>query len=101
MAQTDFAQAIRLAVQGYEKNPQNLQNAFNLALYYLASGKEDEAESIYHRSLDDIASPHKVHIHNAIRDLNGFLNLSPNHPQAQTIRNKLEKYARDIKRGAE
>ena len=81
LAQQDFAEAIRLAQAKYQEQPENWQNAFNLAIYHLAAGHEREAEQLYQSGAAANLPEHRLRA--AINDLRDFLRLFPNHAQAQ------------------
>ena len=87
-ARADLLLAIKLAKQNYEKDPQNWNNAFNLALYYLAAQYNQPAERFYHHVLSQGASIERIHT--AIQDLNDFLTVFPNHLQATSLRQLLQ-----------
>jgi tetratricopeptide (TPR) repeat protein len=82
-ARNDFSQAISLARQRYEENSQNWRNTFNLALYSLAFGDIKTAEQLYQEAIGG-SHPRDI-IHEVVRDLDDFLNLFPNHSQAQAM----------------
>ena len=87
-ARADLALAIKLAKQDYEKDPQNWNNAFNLALYYLAAQYNQPAEQLYRYVLSQGVSLDRIHA--AIQDLNDFLTVFPNHMQATSMRQLLQ-----------
>ncbi|MEH1924174.1 tetratricopeptide repeat protein [Nostoc sp.] len=87
-ARSDLAFAIKLAKQNYEKDPQNWNNAFNLALYYLAAQYNQPAEQLYRYVLSQGASLECTHA--AIQNLNDFLTVFPNHVQATFLRQLLQ-----------
>ncbi|MCC5662451.1 tetratricopeptide repeat protein [Nostoc sp. CHAB 5784] len=93
-AQADLALAIKLAKQHYEKDPKNWNNAFNLALYYLAAQYTQPAEQLYRYVLSQGASLERIHA--AIQDLNDFLTVFPNHVQATSMRQLLQSSLTDV-----
>ena len=87
-AQTDFANAIKLAKPKYEENPQDWQNTLNLALYYLAFDDISTAKQLYEFVIyQDVL---QGYIDMAIRDLDDFLTVFPNHKEAQGMRMLLD-----------
>jgi tetratricopeptide (TPR) repeat protein len=82
-AQADFALAIQLAKQHFEQHAQDWRNTFNLALYFLAVQYIPIAKQLYQYALSKGAS--LEHIHEAIRDLDDFLTVFPEHVQAKDI----------------
>ncbi|MDZ8067888.1 MAG: tetratricopeptide repeat protein [Nostoc sp. DedQUE08] len=87
-ARTDLVLAIKLAKQSYEKDTKDWRNAFNLALYYLAANYTQPAERLYRYALSKDASSESIR--GAIQDLNNFLTVFPNHPQATSMRQLLQ-----------
>ncbi|MBD2437195.1 tetratricopeptide repeat protein [Nostoc sp. FACHB-110] len=87
-AQADLALAIKLAQQRYEKDAQNWQNIFNLAIYCLAAENIKPAEDLYNYALSQAASLQSQR--NAIQDLKDFLTIFPNHEPAQSMRQLLQ-----------
>ena len=85
-AQADFATAIQLASENYEKNPKNWANNLNLALYLMANGNTERAKSLYLEALKE-APNYEIEI--AIRDLNNFLKMFPDSHEAESMRNLL------------
>ena len=83
-AQTDFANAIKLAKPKYEENPQDWQNTLNLALYYLAFDDISIAKQLYEFVISQDVL--QGYIDMAIRDLDDFLTVFPNHKEAQAMR---------------
>jgi len=89
-AQTDFSLAIQQASPLYEKNPEDWRNTFNLAIYHLAAGHVEEAESLYRKALT-----HSIpagNLREAGNDLDDFLHLFPDHPQAKAMRDLLQQH---------
>jgi len=87
-AQADFSLAIQQASPLYEKNPEDWQNTFNLAIYHLAAGHIEEAEGLYRKALT-----HPIPaglLREVINDLDDFLHFFPDHPQAKVIRDLLQ-----------
>ena len=84
----DANAAIQRARQKYEKDPQDWQNTFNLALYYLAAGATSEAEQLY-RETPGKALPHRIRI--AIDDLDDFLAVFQEHAHARSMRELLQR----------
>jgi len=95
-AQADLSAAIRRVREQYEQDPQDWRNALNLALYHLAAGEADEAERLYEEALAGGAPPHRIR--DALRDLDDFLALFPDHPQAQAMRDMLQEYLQETER---
>lgn len=93
--QADLNKAIQSAQQRYEKDTQNWlnlgsqwRNGFNVAIYYLAAGKTEQAERQYQKLLSK--KPSTYILREAIRDLDDFLFLFPEHPQAKSMRELLQ-----------
>ena len=86
-AQAELTHAIELVKAQYQENPQDWRNTFNLALYYLASDDTSNANQLYDLALSEKVPPERIS--EAIRDLDDFLTLLPNHVQAQTMRDLL------------
>ncbi|MCB0166058.1 MAG: tetratricopeptide repeat protein [Anaerolineae bacterium] len=86
-AQAELSRAIDLARQKYEENTQNWGNIFNLALYSVAIGDVEAAEPFYRKAIE--SSPPLNIIREAVRDLDEFLDLFPEHGQAQAMRGLL------------
>ena len=91
-AHLDLKEAIRRAEDVYEEDPGDWRNTLNLALYYLASGETEASENLYQEALGG-ASLYQIRA--AIRDLEEFLHILPNHSQAQTVRNLLQKHLQE------
>lgn len=87
-ARSDFAGAVKFAKERYKENFQDWHNTFNLALYYLAVDYAPTAEQLYRYALSQSAS--LQHIQEAIRDLDDFLTIFPNHIQALSLRQLLQ-----------
>jgi tetratricopeptide (TPR) repeat protein len=96
-AQADLRVAIQYARNKYDTDAKYWRNTFNLALYHLAAGEVEEAERLYRVALAGGASPYLVR--EAIRDLDDFLGLFPDHPQACAIRDLLQKHLQEAERG--
>ena len=88
-AKTDLAQAICLAQADYEKDPENWNNTFNLALYYLAAGEDEQAKSFYRDALRRAAPPSRIRA--ALQDLENFLTIFPDHRLARAAHQVLQK----------
>jgi tetratricopeptide (TPR) repeat protein len=88
-AKADFEKAIQLAQPEYEKNPQNWQNTFNLALYHLASNSIDRATLLYQQAYRQGASIESIR--EAIQDLRDFLTMFPDYQLAKNFKKTLEK----------
>jgi tetratricopeptide (TPR) repeat protein len=95
-AQADLTAAIQRALEMYEKEPQDWQNRFNLALYNLAIGEAEEAERLYREALSGGASPHRIS--ETFSDLNDFLALFPDHAQALAMRDLLQEHLQKAER---
>ena len=89
-AQHDLTAAIQIAEQKYNQDPCNWLNTFNLTLFHLAAGTSERAEQLYHEALAAHAALHSVR--EAIRDLDDFLALFPDHTDAQRMRELLQAY---------
>ena len=87
-ARKSLAEATLLVQEICEENSKDFQSAFKLALYHLAAGKVEQAESIYRQAQSDNIA--KGHIRVAIRDLDSFLTIFSNHLQAQSMRELLQ-----------
>ena len=84
LAQADFKAAIDLAKPQYEDNPQDWQNSFNLALYYLAAGQEKASVALYKEAVANGATAAAIRV--AIEgDLTPFLASFPGHALAQKV----------------
>ncbi|AFZ16688.1 tetratricopeptide repeat protein [Allocoleopsis franciscana] len=93
--QADLNKAIQSAQQRYEKDTQNWRNlgsqwrnGFNVAIYYLAASKTEQAEHQYRELLSK--KPSTYILREAIRDLDDFLFLFPDHAQAKSMRELLQ-----------
>ncbi len=62
------------------------QNTFNLALYHLAAGHHEESDRLYTSSL---TAPIEW-LEMAIDDLDNFLQLFPDRPEAQQVKQRLQ-----------
>ena len=87
-AQTDLANAVKLAKPKYEKNPLNWGNTLNLAFYYLAFDDIPTAKQLYELALSQNIL--QGYIDAAIRDLDDFLTVFPNHAEARAMRALLD-----------
>jgi hypothetical protein len=67
-------------------NPIDYRNLFNLALYHLAAAHQEESDRRYTSGL---TAPTEW-LQMAIDDLDDFLQLFPDHPQAQQVRQQLQ-----------
>ncbi|MEO0842206.1 MAG: tetratricopeptide repeat protein, partial [Cyanobacteria bacterium J06643_5] len=83
-AQTDLENAVKLAKPKYENNPLDWNNTLDLALYYLAANYIPTAKKLYELALSQDIS--QGYIDMAIRDLDDFLMVFPNHTEAQAMR---------------
>ena len=92
-ARADLTAAIQLVQRRDERGPQKWSNIFRLALYHLALGEATKAEYLYRKALSGVASPHLIP--DAIRDLDDFLSLFPDHPQARAMRDLLQEYLQE------
>ncbi len=84
--ETDLRRAISIAQAAYKKDPINYQNTFNLALYHLAAGHHEESDRLY---TSNLTAPIEW-LQMAIDDLDDFLHLFPDHPQAQQVKQLLQ-----------
>jgi len=80
----DFAQAIQLAEREAQQHPNDWQNRLNLALYLLATGQSEAAQAHYAAAID--ASISVYLLQPAIDDLDDFLQVIPDQPQALQMR---------------
>lgn len=90
-SKNDLANAIQLAHNAYQSNPQKPQdfrNCVNLAIYYVAAGNAEQAEKLYRQVLA-LNIPKDI-LQGAVRDLDDFLILFPNHAQAYSMRKLLK-----------
>jgi tetratricopeptide (TPR) repeat protein len=85
-AETDFQKAISIANVAYGQRATNYRNTFNLALYYLAADHPEESDRLY---TSNLTAPIEW-LQMAIDDLNDFLQLFPDHPQAQQVKQLLQ-----------
>jgi tetratricopeptide (TPR) repeat protein len=89
LAQADFQKAIQLVEHNLQTNPDDIQDRFNLALYYLANSQFELSKQTYQKGLTRGATPSQIR--EAVQDLKEFLKLFPAHPQAMTFYNGLRK----------
>ena len=87
LAQADFQKAIQLVQHDLQTNPDDIQDRFNLALYYLANSQFELSKQTYQQGLTRRATPSQIR--EAVQDLKEFLKLFPAHPQAMTFYNGL------------
>jgi tetratricopeptide (TPR) repeat protein len=87
-AKTDLERAIQLAHQSYTETPDDHQNTFNLALYYLAADNIEQSKQVYRDALNRAVPA--ARIRDAIRDLEDFLIVFPGHQAAQSFKQGLE-----------
>ena len=80
-------QAIFLAAATRQAKPADLQNLFNLALYFMAQGDEAAAEALYCEALDQ--QPAAPTLREAINDLDEYLRLFPTDELAARLRGLL------------
>ena len=77
-----------------ETPPNDYQNTFNLALYPLAADHHEESDRLYSSSLNapmaDGRSKTIEWLEMAINDLDDFLQLFPDRPSAQQIKQRLQ-----------
>ena len=93
-AASDFTHAIQLARGKYENASEDWQNAFNLALYLLASAAHDESQELYTK-LAQQAPAHPISV--AIsEDLGEYLSCFPANTVAQSIRAQLQARLNEI-----
>jgi tetratricopeptide (TPR) repeat protein len=79
LVERDLKSAIKIAEEAYRKTPQNWENTFNLALYYLTFGEVDKARHIYEEALRNKVSA--ARIQDAIQNVKGILTLFPEYSQ--------------------
>jgi tetratricopeptide (TPR) repeat protein len=96
-SQADLTAAIQYARQGYEKNPQDWANTFDLALYHLVAGEAEEAGRLYREALAGGASSYRIR--EALYYLGHFLVLFPDHPRARAMRDLLQEHLQEAERG--
>jgi tetratricopeptide (TPR) repeat protein len=94
-AQVDLTLAILRAREAYEQASEDWRNTLNLALYHLAAGEAEHAERFYREALSGAAPPHRLL--DAMRDLEDFLHIFPNHVQAQAMRDRLQQHLQEAK----
>jgi tetratricopeptide (TPR) repeat protein len=75
----DLKSAIKIAEETYHKTPQNWENTFNLALYYLTFGDVDKAMHVYEEALKNKVSASRIR--DAIQNVSGILTLFPEYPK--------------------
>jgi tetratricopeptide (TPR) repeat protein len=92
-SQADLTAAIQYARRGYEKNPQDWANTFDLALYHLVAGEAEGAGRLYKEALAGGASSYRIR--EALYYLGHFLVLFPDHPQAQAMRDLLQEHLQE------
>jgi tetratricopeptide (TPR) repeat protein len=90
-ATTDLTQAISLAQTAHEKDPNDWNNYFNLALYHLAAGHHPEATHLYQTGLETAPT---WAIRMAYTDLPNYLQLFPNDAVAQDWRDQFSQHPR-------
>jgi tetratricopeptide (TPR) repeat protein len=90
LAQADLTAAIQVARRTYDHDPRDLPNTFNLALYHLTVAEAEEAERLYREALSGGGSPY--HIREAIRELDDFLALVSDYPQARAMRELFQEH---------
>ncbi len=88
-AKADLDAAIEIAQQKHTEKPDNYQNTFNLALYYLVAGNLSTAQELYQTTLEQTAS--QIKIREAIQDLKDLLRVFPENIHAQQVKALLEK----------
>ncbi len=88
-AKADLDHAIQLAQQEYDENPEDHRNSFNLALYHLAAGTNQQSWRFYRDALNRGAPLSSIQT--AVRDLEDFLCLFPGHEWAAKAKTTLEK----------
>jgi tetratricopeptide (TPR) repeat protein len=86
-AETDFQKAIAISTSKYEEDPIDYQNNFNLALYHLAAAHPEESDRLYTSNLTAPIEWRPM----AIDDLDDFLQLFPDHSQAQQVKQLLQR----------
>jgi tetratricopeptide (TPR) repeat protein len=96
-SRADLTAAIQYARQGYEKDPQDWANTFDLALYHLVAGEAEGAGRLYREALVSGASSYRIR--EALYYLGHFLVLFPDHPQARAMRDLLQKHLQEIEHG--
>jgi len=93
LAQADLTAAIQVARRTYDHDPRDLPNTFNLALYHLTVAEAEEAERLYREALSGGGSPY--HIREAIRELDDFLALVSDYPQARAMRELFQEHLQE------
>jgi tetratricopeptide (TPR) repeat protein len=88
-AQTDLNQALSLAQTAYTKEPENWDITFNLALYYLAANKDEQAKHYYRDALRRVAPIPDIQF--ALQDLEDFLMVFPNDRLGRLVQQVLQK----------
>ena len=89
-AQADLARAIHSAQQTHEENPQDWPNTLNLAPYHLATGETEEADRLYGEALSRSVSSYCIR--EALRNLDDFLALFPDHSHALAVHGRLQEH---------
>lgn len=82
-AHTQLQQAIIMASQKCQQQPNDIRLAFNLALYHLANNQIDQARTLYQQTIH--ADPPLMRLRIARRDLDDYHSLFPD-PAAIAIR---------------
>ena len=79
----DLERAIGIAQGLLQTNPNDWRIGLNLALYLLASGAEQAAETLYQQAVDAGAPAERIR--DGINDLEEFLHVQPDHQQAENM----------------
>lgn len=86
-AKENLVFAIQIAQQRQSENPQNYRTCLTLALYHLADDNLALAQQLYQNALSQELSA--ALIQEALRGLEDFLNVFPNHQLGTSIRQQL------------
>jgi tetratricopeptide (TPR) repeat protein len=90
-ASAGLKSCISIARGGYEEDPQDWRNTCNLALYHLLANETEAARHLYQEALDGGVLLHPNTVSEAIQDLDNFLVVFPDHDDAKTLRDSLER----------
>ena len=80
-AEDDLYEAVQIAQLSYERDPTDLRNILNLALYHVTAGDIKTGNSFYQEVLSSKYASH--YLPKAKRDLEEFQSLFPNHRSAK------------------
>ena len=92
-AKMQLDRAIDIAASSRDEDPTNFDNAFNLALYYVAHQMHQKAHTLYKNNVEEGASSTFISI--AINDLYEYLKLFPDNQEAHRAIDYLESHLGD------